>query len=206
MSLTIILKWCIFATLLISRRTFSQLFAGQVWPQSHISSSDLHDCTGNSWRRGIWSLLSHSVSVFLLVCVIILPSVKLILFLMNDWYSLLHMSVCVCVFFYRPCGQQPDSPHACPPDHLQEADWQQAGLSSLWTTLGKYWLSGYKTCTFFYCKYTGSCLDVQIIFTLVVHCCSFFHNVDCNCSEMLIFIRKSLCNKCFFTASVCFTR
>lgn len=78
MVLTIVLKqYCISAPTPICRRTSSQPYAGQVWPLFHISSSDRHGCTGNSWRRGIWSLPSHSVSVCSgLICVIILPCVR----------------------------------------------------------------------------------------------------------------------------------
>ncbi len=80
----------------ICRRTSSQPFAGQVWPRSHTSSSDLHGCTGNSWRREIWSSPSRSVSVCVCVggpvCVIIPPGVKpLSVFLCC-------LFVCVCVF------------------------------------------------------------------------------------------------------------
>lgn len=46
----------------LCRRTSSPPFAGQALPPSHTSSSGLLGCTGNSWRRGTWSLPSHSVS------------------------------------------------------------------------------------------------------------------------------------------------
>lgn len=56
---------CCFVPVPTCRRTSSPLSAGRVWLPSHTSCLALHGCTGSSWRRGTWSLPSHSVSVVL---------------------------------------------------------------------------------------------------------------------------------------------